>query len=322
MISTQARSVVSAGVCDPAETCDGSGVSCPPDAKSAAECRAAVGDCDLAESCDGVGNDCPADGFDPFQCIDGDPCTSDACVAGNCQNDALPDDSPCPDGDLCNGDETCQSGVCTSGPPTWCGDGVVQGSCGEECDDGNTIDGDCCSSSCQIEPAETVCRPGVGCDPAEFCTGSDPNCPADLGSVDDDNDQVCDNLDNCLGVANPVDPNLPLWKTLTGGQRDDDADGYGNQCDGKFRLLSLAEPHVSGIDVFEFVTAIGWSQEVDVCGTTADVPCAKFKVADPVGSGTSVSGADIFAFIDLIGHLPGPSCCGGAPLTCEGDNCP
>jgi len=31
-----------------------------------------------------------------------------------------------------------------------CGDGVVD--TGEECDDGNTRDGDCCSSACKIEP--------------------------------------------------------------------------------------------------------------------------------------------------------------------------
>lgn len=32
-----------------------------------------------------------------------------------------------------------------------CGDGVVQGSCGEECDDGNTDANDGCSPTCQIE---------------------------------------------------------------------------------------------------------------------------------------------------------------------------
>lgn len=40
--------------------------------------------------------------------------------------------------------------------PVICGDGVVAGS--EACDDGNTVDGDCCSSTCQIEPSSTVCR--------------------------------------------------------------------------------------------------------------------------------------------------------------------
>ena len=37
-----------------------------------------------------------------------------------------------------------------------CGDGTVQPSCNEECDDGNTTSGDGCSSTCQSQP-------GLGC---------------------------------------------------------------------------------------------------------------------------------------------------------------
>src|SRR5207247_185145 len=55
----------SAGACDPAESCTGTSVACPGDAKSTAECRAAAGPCDVAESCDGASNDCPADALQP-----------------------------------------------------------------------------------------------------------------------------------------------------------------------------------------------------------------------------------------------------------------
>ena len=52
----------SAGVCDRAETCNGSSVSCPSDAKrgSTTVCRPAVDECDGAETCDGVSNACTA----------------------------------------------------------------------------------------------------------------------------------------------------------------------------------------------------------------------------------------------------------------------
>ena len=51
-----------AGVCDRAETCNGSSLSCPSDTKRSAAtvCRPAVDECDGAETCDGVSNDCNA----------------------------------------------------------------------------------------------------------------------------------------------------------------------------------------------------------------------------------------------------------------------
>jgi cysteine-rich repeat protein len=88
-----------------------------------------------------------------------------------------------------------------------CGNGVVQD--GEQCDDGNTMDGDCCSATCQYEsegspcpaddeectddvcdetgtcthqpsPSGMVCRPAPGeCDAPESCDGNSPSCPPD-----------------------------------------------------------------------------------------------------------------------------------------------
>ncbi len=43
-----------------------------------------------------------------------------------------------------------------------CGDGVVDTGLGEQCDDGNTVDGDGCSSTCQIEEAEEPTEPSDG----------------------------------------------------------------------------------------------------------------------------------------------------------------
>ena len=51
------------GVCDAAETCDGSSGACPADgfASTTTECRAAAGDCDVPELCPGDSAACPSD---------------------------------------------------------------------------------------------------------------------------------------------------------------------------------------------------------------------------------------------------------------------
>jgi cysteine-rich repeat protein len=115
----------SAGVCDIAESCTGSGVDCPADGKSTAECRADSGQCDVAEDCDGVSNDCPPDGFEP-------------------------NGTGCDDADVCTPVDQCQDGFCL-GSGTLCGDGTVQGICGEECDlpdDGACSAVEACNDDC------------------------------------------------------------------------------------------------------------------------------------------------------------------------------
>ena len=84
-----------------------------------------------------------------------------------------------------------------------CGDAVV-GS-GEQCDDGNTLNGDCCSSTCQYEANSVVCRAAAGgCDLAEHCSGSSGTCPADIKStaVCRTSAGACDVAESCNGVNN------------------------------------------------------------------------------------------------------------------------
>jgi hypothetical protein len=71
-----------------------------------------------------------------------------------------------------------------------CGDGVVQGSRGEQCDLGgglNGTSGTCCSSSCQLLPNGATCRASAGvCDLTETCDGVSDTCPADAKSTVED----------------------------------------------------------------------------------------------------------------------------------------
>ena len=111
-----------AGACDVAEQCTGAAPGCPADAfePPTTECRAAVGVCDASELCTGSDPTCPADGvFDGVPCPDGDVCNGDEmCVAGTCTaGGAL----SCDDNDPCTADSCDQVSGCYNDPIPQCG---------------------------------------------------------------------------------------------------------------------------------------------------------------------------------------------------------
>ena len=90
-------------------------------ASASTERRASAGVCDVAENCSGGDPACPTDVTQP-------------------------DGTACLDGDVCNGDEVCEVGVCVSGTPL-------------DCDD----DDDCTADSCEeISGCENDPIPGCG----------------------------------------------------------------------------------------------------------------------------------------------------------------
>ncbi len=99
-----------------------------------------------------------------------------------------------------------------------CGDGVID--IGEQCDDANVVNGDCCSDLCQIEPSTVVCRPAAGiCDVADSCDGVNPTCPADalvtVGTDCRSSTGACDPAEVCDGAtaACPADALAPSGTT-------------------------------------------------------------------------------------------------------------
>src|SRR5438132_484689 len=83
-----------------------------------------------------------------------------------------------------------------------CGNGILDTF--ETCDDGNQLDGDCCSSTCQRDPAGTACAPGrcVGtprnCNDSNVCT--DDSCNVATGCVYTANTAQCDDGNACTTV--------------------------------------------------------------------------------------------------------------------------
>lgn len=80
-----------------------------------------------------------------------------------------------------------------------CGNGVL-GWC-EQCDDGNTLDGDCCSRECRFEPNGSPCDDGDPCTQNDACDGtgqcvSEPLCGN--GVLDPVCGEECDGEDSAL----------------------------------------------------------------------------------------------------------------------------
>jgi len=172
-------------------------------------------------------------------------------------------------------------------------------------------------SYCPIHDGHADCGAPATCsdDDTLNCV---PGCFDPSAEPDADADGVPDRCDNCVFVANPrEDPacfDSPTatcgpWATLTGGQRDDDHDGYGNPCDAKFTSTGAL---VGAPDLLQFRTSNGRNRTADVCGTSGTRPCAIFDLDDV---STLIGTADLARLRLLNGKAPGPKCA-NCPLTC------
>lgn len=89
-------------------------------------------------------------------------------------------------------------------PCNTCGDGIVD--VGEQCDDGNAIDGDCCSSTCQYAPGGSPCPDGNLCNGEETCNSAGTCQTGTPLSCDDGNRCTIDSCDPISGCINDNSP--------------------------------------------------------------------------------------------------------------------
>jgi len=74
-----------------------------------------------------------------------------------------------------------------------CGNGEVEGD--EDCDDGNTADGDCCSSACAFEPFGSGCDDGDACTAPDTCDGA--GACSQSTPLDCDDELFCNGVETC-----------------------------------------------------------------------------------------------------------------------------
>ncbi len=215
-------------VCEGGENCN----NCPDDCgECPGECGDGTCDPDQGEDCNTCPDDCGEcpgecgdETCDPDQGEDCGNCPDDCGPCGDADDDGYTSDVDCDDEDpsinpgateVCNGkDDNCDGNVDEGCAPV-CGNGIIEG--GEECDDGDTVDGDGCSASCTVEP-------GWSCEgQPSSCTYEDADDDGYTSDVDcDDNDASVNPgaTELCDGQDNDCDGGIPATET------DSDGDGY------------------------------------------------------------------------------------------------
>jgi len=167
-----------------------------------------------------------------------------------------------------------------------CGDGQLAND--EDCDDGNTLDGDCCSSTCTFEPFASSCDDGNACTTVDLCDGQ--------GTCGGGGPLQCDDADVCTDDA--CDPVLGCTFTPNTAPCDDgDACTTSDACDGAGSCAGGA-PRVC--------------DDAEVCTDDACDPalgCTFTPNTAPCDDGDACTTSDT---CDGAG-----SCAGGAPRVCD-----
>lgn len=129
----------------------------------------------------------------------------------------------------CDGLTDCDDTECAADPvcvPAVCGDGILNPGNGEQCDDGNVIDLDGCSSTCQIEVLEVEPNDDGTPEVSNLFEGNDfASAPADangalsasttiLASIDPNGDEDVFAIEN--PTANPITVTLATFDPTVG----------------------------------------------------------------------------------------------------------
>ena len=169
-----------------------------------------AGPCDDGDAC--TVNDACVNGTcesgSVIGCDDGNPCTDEACVGGDCV--FTPNAAECNDGNACTLGDVCQGGWCSFTEFLGCDDGnpCTDDACNVEtgcvfanntnpCSDGDlcTVGDVCSDGACTAGVDELACDDGVFCNGEESCDPAKGCIPGEAPSNDDGVDctvEACD----------------------------------------------------------------------------------------------------------------------------------
>lgn len=273
----------------------------------------------LGESCnDGdlctINDECSEAGCygEPLECEDDDPCTSNACLEGQCVFDPDPVacgacnfDAECEDNNVCTSDACvagqCQFGVvgggCSDGDLCTSGDACSNGECVGTlltCNDLNPCTADACvGGACQYTPIDECSS--TSCTSAGQCADSDP-CTSDAcvagfcqntaipgcGENACTSDAQCDDGNVCT-----VGDACVNGSCVPGGAKDSDVDGYvdedcgGDDCEDGQYGINPGLPEVCGDGVDNDCN--DFTDADDAACAPAQEPCDNHQECAPEG---------------------------------------
>ena len=221
---------------------------------------------------------------------------SESLVAPWCGDGFVDSGEECDDGNNVDGDGCAAD--CTS---EGCGNGVLE--TGEDCDDGNTAPDDCCSPTCTFETGS--CDDGDACNVGETCSsgfcsgGSAPDCSS---SGDQCNDASCD-PGGAEGNCNALTP-------INEGLSCDDGDA-----------CNLGETCTAGS--CNGGSAPDCSSSSDQCNTASCDPAGAEGNCDTLTPANESGSCDDGSACNVGETCTAGSCNGGAPPNCSafGDPC-
>ncbi|AKF05542.1 DUF4215 domain-containing protein [Sandaracinus amylolyticus] len=219
----------------------GTGQICLTGGCVASACGDGFTDASRGEQCDDVNtvsgdgceNDCTFTCSSAADCSDGAVCNGpEVCMNAGSVASRCAAGSPASNGTSCGGGQICIGGACTT---AGCGDGVVSGA--EQCDDGNTSNGDGCDADCRwtctAATAVADCGDGNACNGVEVCTAGGSLASRCGPGTAPANGASCGGTNICVGGA-CVARRCGDMIVSTGEQCDDgntaNADGCDNDC--------------------------------------------------------------------------------------------
>jgi cysteine-rich repeat protein len=278
-------------------------------------------DCDdaNAKNGDGCTNNCH------FSCTDTNAtlCSNGSYCDGpeSCSADhkCLPSAGPLPDGTVCGQSQKCQAGACREAARD-CGDGLIEK--GEECEDGNQVNGDGCDNclfTCRSLDATRNCSSSDPCPGSATCDDTKHQC---VGATPLQDLSPCGTGKACVGGV-CKDKYCSNGKVDAPGEECDDGnrvkgDGCENDC--KFSCHADAEcqsanacisPATCG-PVTHKCTPLTPKAAGTACGTAQN--CIFSNCLAPVcGDGVQAQGVEA---CDDGNRISGDGCESGCKLTC------